>query len=382
MSADVWDFLSVNGFGTVGVAYQNNDEILYRDAFQSAEGSQGEVSLVNHTVLGLQLDAHVSDALSLTVQGIASGNNEKGRLLDLQWANFKYQATDAFDVRVGIMRVSAYMFSEILNVGYSYDWIALPDMYSAVPYDKHTGIEFSYHYALGDWMISPTFLFGQAVSEGKFLREGEEALDVRIEADQIYAMCLKGVYDSLRLHAKYGRMKFSLTNGDIGELLSQLDALGIAQISDAIDHYLVVDTPMSYVNIGARYELFNTYVLGEYIKIDTESFLPDITSWYVGAGYNFERWTPFVYYSEITNTTNYRALSTEGMSAEAAKATMIANQAFAGISSLPEIKDGKTVSVGFRYDWAENTQFKFQYEDRHRFDEHLDVFSTSVDFVF
>ncbi|HHS93458.1 MAG TPA: hypothetical protein ENK82_08920, partial [Campylobacterales bacterium] len=142
--AQEWDFLTVNGYGTIGAAYQENEEVLYRNSFFTDQGTQGDVSFANHSVLGLQLDAKATDKLSFTLQVVASANNANGKILDVEWANAKYQFTNAFDVKVGMMRTPLFMYSDILNVAYSYDVLHLPDMYGLISINKYQGIELSY----------------------------------------------------------------------------------------------------------------------------------------------------------------------------------------------------------------------------------------------
>ncbi|HHH19133.1 MAG TPA: hypothetical protein ENK86_01285 [Campylobacterales bacterium] len=374
------EFLTVNGFGTLGGAYQNNEEILYRDLYYADQGTQGEFSLANYSLLGLQLDFKQSDRLNFTLQGIVSANTESSKPFDLQWANINYQASDDFILRAGLMRLPAYMFSDVYYIAYLYDRISLPDMYSIVPFNKYKGIEVSYNRSWNDWFIGSTFLYGKANSRAKFVREGELHSSA-MSADNVYGIDVKFVYDSLSFRIGYLRDRIRVHDGEVERIFSEFNAMGIPQISQAIETYTFQDASLNYLNFGVRYDFENSYVLGEYLKANSDSFIPDMTSWYISAGYNFEEWTPYVLYSKSHQYSNYQPLTTEGVPEAMIEPIMIANYVFSHMGELPEV-DRETSSVGFRYNLNENTLLKFQYENQKRLGARLNVFSGAASFVF
>ena len=374
------DFLSINGYGTIGGAYQDNKDVLYRDSYYADKGSQGDFSFANYSILGLQLDATPTDKLTFTLQGVASTNNENGKFIDIEWANAKYQLSDTFDVRAGMMRLPTFMFSDILHVAYSYDWIKLPDMYAVVPINKYQGIELSHRLNFNDVSLSSTLLYGETKGNIKPNHNGELS-NLDIEADDIYGVTLKGIYHDFSFRAAYIKSSITLEDERVGTALSQFDSMGIPSISTAIQKYQVEETPISYLNIGARYDFSNSYLLGEYMKVNSESFLPDIASWNISTGYNFETWSPFMVYSYTKNSSNYQNISTEGVNAQMAGAITGANQAFSAMSNNFDM-DLETLSLGFRYDLDDNILLKFQYDNQKRTKEKLHIFSTAINFVF
>jgi hypothetical protein len=321
-----------------------------------------------------------TDKLTFTLQGVASSNNENGKFIDIEWANAKYQISDTVDVRAGMMRLPAFMFSDILHVAYSYDWIKLPDMYAIVTINKYQGVEFAHRLNLNDWSLSSTLLFGETRSNIK-PNNGGQLSKLDIEAENIYGATLKALYHDLSFRVAYITSRVTLDDERIGSALSQFGSMGIPSISTAIQKYEVKNTPVSYLNIGARYDFSNSYLLGEYIKVESESFLPDISSWNISTGYNFETWTPFVVYSHTKNISNYNNISTEGVNAQMAGAITGANQAFSAMSNNFDM-DLETLSLGFRYDLDDNILLKFQYDNQKRTKERLHIFSTAINFVF
>lgn len=379
--ADDWDFLSVNGYGTIGGAYQDNDKVMYRDSRYADQGSQGDFSFANYSVLGLQLDAKVTDALSFTLQGVVGPNNANGKLIDIEWANAKYQLSDSFDVRAGLMRLPIFMFSDILHVAYSYDTISLANMYSLVTINSYEGVELSHRFDMDEGSLFSTLLYGNTKSSVNSFDNNGDFLETDVTADEIYGVALKYFHNDLTLRASYIKTKVTLDHEDIDGAISQFDALGIPAISEAIQQYSMKNSPMTYFNLGARYDFENSYILGEYMGVESNSFLPDIAAYNLTAGYNFERWTPFVAYSKVSSNSNYQAISAEGMPIQSTGAIMAANQTYTQIAEGLSDLEVERASVGFRYDLYENTALKFQYDEQ-KSNEKLHIFSTAINFVF
>lgn len=380
--ADDWDFLTVNGYGTLGVAYQDNDAVLYRNSFFTDKGTKGDVSFTNHSVLGLQLDAKATDKLSFTLQAVASGNNANGKIVDVDWANAKYELTDDFDIRVGIMRIPLFIYSDILNVGYSYDVLNLPDMYRLVSINKYTGVELSHSTEFEDVSVVSTLLYGQTGSVYKAIESQDGTSESKVHAHDIYGLALKFLYDDLMLRGSYVQASIDINNPEVDVILNQFNALNIPMISNTIEKYNVQNPETNYLNFAAKYDFEKSYVMGEYITSDSKSFIIDLESWYVGGGYHFETWTPFALYSETKGTSNYTAMPSSGLAPEVAGAVMGANQAFTQMAEPGVEMNLETFSLGFRYTLSDNAVLKFQYDEQKRSDTTLNIFSSSVNFVF
>jgi len=380
--ANDWDFLSVNGYGTLGVAYQDNDQVLFRNSFFTQKGTQGDISFDNYGVLGVQLDAEATDKLSFTLQTVMSANNANGKMVDIEWANAKYQLTDTFDIKVGLMRIPIFIYSDILNVAYSYDMLRLPDMYGLVSINKYEGGEIGYSVDFDESLLVSTFLAGQTNSVYKSIDSGGMIDNSNIDAKNIYGLTLKFLYKDLMLRTSYLKATLTVKNVQVEGALNQLNGFNVPIISNTIEKYKVENQEIEYFNIAAKYDFKNSYLMGEYIKADTESFIVDLYSWYLSAGYNFETWTPFVMYSKTGASSNFTPLSTEGVPMQLTGAIMGANQAFTQMSDPGPEMNLETVSLGLRYDLADNAVLKFQYDEQKRVSETLNIFSFAMNLVF
>ena len=386
-----FDFLSVNGYGSLGVAYQDNDEILYRNSLSTRKGSQGDYSLSNYSNLGLQLDFYLTDKATFTLQGVASENNSESNQIELSWANLNYQITDEFSMKLGKMRIPAFMYSDILNVSYSYDWVKLPQMYSIIPLQNYEGIELNYNFNYNDLTINSTLLSGQSKSVAPNNKNSKNT--IHFTADVKGAM-LNLLYRDFTLRFAYADTDTTFKNRSLDQITGQFDSLNIPVISNTINQY--APKKVDYLEIGGKYDFENAYLVGEYMKVISDNFLSDNISWYVGTGYNFEKWSPFILYSRTTSSSNYKDIPIDATTpVPYIGAITMANQTFNTISNTLSNIDAETKSIGLRYNINEKIVFKFQYDNYSSSKDSflhlnysdnekikLDIFSTSINFIF
>ena len=386
-TAGDWDFLSVNGYGSLGVAYQDNKDVLYRSSFHANKGSRGDVSLANYSNLGLQLDAHPTNDLTFTIQGIMSESNSEGNLLELGWANMKYQVNDDFDIKVGRMQLPTFMDTDISTVGYTYDMIKLPTMYKLVPFSSYSGIELSHKFDFDELSILSRLIYGQAKSKtyNNYLKEAH------LELKEMKGLMIKLMYQGLTLRFAYNKNDLNIKNADTDNKIAQLYSLGIPEINEAIARYSIKEA--TYLALGAMYDFENAYIKGEYIELKTDSFISDNKSWYINMGYNFENWSPYILYSQIKSQTAFREIKTNpNMSAFEMGTIAAANQGFSNVSLASNV-NSEVSSIGVRYNLTENSVLKFQYEylkehdlinynTNEVMDVNIHIFSSAISFVF
>ena len=388
------DDISLHGYGTLGVAYQDNKNVLYRNSINSKKGTQGDLSFANYSTFGLQSDIQLNKKISVTAQGILTDNSDDP--LELGWLNVKYQLNDNNSIRIGKMRLAAFMYSDILDVSYSYDWVRLPDMYSLIPLRSYTGIEFSHNVEFDNLSVMTTAAYGEAKSNLYYSTNEGSIQSSEAKANEIYAIYFKILHDDFTFRVGYSQFLFTLYNSELDSILTKLDSFDIPTISQAINQYKIENTSVEYFEIGARYDFEKSYLVGEYLNYYNESFLSNNTSWYIGTGYNFENWSPFILYSNIDSTQNYKGIKAKkNMPVEMTTAINTADQILSNVSENGVNVELDTISLGFRYNLSENSILKLQYDRQHerkknRLNFHysndkevnLDIFSATVSFVF
>ena len=116
---------------------------------------------------------------------------------------------------------------------------------------------------------------------------------------------------------------------------------------------------MAIEAVGASYDSGHWLLISEWSHANTHSFLGDQTAWYASGGYRVHQFMPYLTYAQVSATGNSSpGLSLTGLPPAAAGFAAGLN---AGLNSVLEmIAEQKTVSVGTRWDFAKNFDFKLQ----------------------
>ena len=131
--------ISLSGFATVG--YAQTDQPYHYQRYLSNDGS-----FFRDTLLGLQLDAQLTDTISMTVQGKYAVADDKDHRFDptLTWAFLSWRPTNDLLFRGGRLRIPLYMNSENMDIGNTFDFARLPaEVYFTSPMNNVNGLSFN-----------------------------------------------------------------------------------------------------------------------------------------------------------------------------------------------------------------------------------------------
>ena len=343
--ADMENF-HINGFGTLGLTYQNNDTIIYTSSWRCDKGTQGDLSLANDTKFGLQFDWQANEKIDFTLQGSidAQGAN-------LDWANFKYRFNDTHSFKIGQMRFPTAMYSDILKISYSYNWVRLPsDLYGILPLTSYRGGEYNYQGSYKE-------------SEYHFKLYGGSAEDTMIGSQDIgdYTISLKHIYganfsvtlEHLLLRIGYTHTDISIQNEKINRYFDMAFASSTlsSEKKALLHHYDPRNKATQYLSFGMKYTYDNFYLLGEYTWMNMNNIISDNYAGYLSAGYHIDTWTPHLTFSKVTGKSNYTQ-SVQDSQIDQALQEM----------STRTLTSQETITLGLRYDWRENIALKIQYD--------------------
>ncbi len=92
---DLSDDLTLHGFGTLGMVYNDDDDVGYlRDLSQPNVGSGiGDISFTQDTMFGLQMSYQPSDDFSATLQVVSKYKYNRSYSPEVTWAFLKYNPT-------------------------------------------------------------------------------------------------------------------------------------------------------------------------------------------------------------------------------------------------------------------------------------------------
>ena len=373
--------ISIYGFGTIGLTYQNNENIIYESNWRMDRGTDGDISLQNDSKFGLQLDWQLKQNLAFTIQGSVDSAGAT-----LEWANLKYDFDDSFNIKIGQMRFPTAMYSDILKVSYSYDWVRLPeDVYGILPLTSYQGAEINYQAIYNDVEYHIKLYGGNA----KDTMVGSKDIgDYDIELKHTFGINLSVILDDLELYTGFTRTNITITNDRIN---SYFDALyRSSNLSDEqksiLYRYDPRDKNTKYISIGFKYNYDELYLLGEYVDIDMNNIISDNYAWYLSTGYHIGKFTPNITYSKVTGRSNFKEKTGDTQIdtdlQEMAKRTLTSQQ---------------HITLGVRYDIKENIALKAQYDhikessdgrgiSIHKEEPYkptdINLFSLSMDFVF
>lgn len=165
-----------NGFGTLGITHLGGeDDLDYGIQGQTNDSWRGD-QLSKFAVQG---QYGITDTLSLTAQlgtkpvqdswEVGPGN------IYLAW-----QANDNLTLRGGRIGTPIYMYSETLNVGFSYPWLRLPEeVYSLVQLTSHDGADMLYNRSTALGALSFQLSGGNAIGREQYALDDMHDMDYR-----------------------------------------------------------------------------------------------------------------------------------------------------------------------------------------------------------
>lgn len=360
-----------NGFGTVGFTHLGgeDDGRSYGIQGQTNDSWRGD----QLSKFGAQLSYGITDTLGVTVQGTAKAQQDEWKA-NLEWAYLSLQANDQLMLRAGRLRSPVYMYSESLDVGYSYPWLRLPDeVYSQVQVTNYEGIDAVYTVPLSYGSVTFQIAGGQAKNRDYY------AYDEQFDID--YGK-LFGASVSLATN-DFGTLRIGYVEADI--------KTDITDTVDATDIGLGVNQPLSLLNLNKEKGKFTSigyqYDNGTWIssnewtsRLIENDGMEAIDSFYLMGGRRFGDFLPHVTYAQLDDNGGRQSSWTLGLNYQATPTVVVKGEykrvdtknGFDGVftRSAQEVFDNE---VNGRFGGAVGTPAR-NYDG--------DIVSVGVDFVF
>lgn len=202
LAADKGDF-TVNGFGTVGVSKMGGEDKgrSYGSTSQVTDSWRGD----SISRFGVQATYGLSDSVSATLQVTAKASGDSWEV-NPEWAYLSWDATDNLMVRAGRLRNPIYMYSETLDVSFTYPWLTLPEeVYGQVQLSNYEGADIVYTRQTDLGQLSTQVYAGQA--------KDRDYLTMDMRADMDYDKIF-GLSAALQTD-KYGTFRLTYSEADI-----------------------------------------------------------------------------------------------------------------------------------------------------------------------
>lgn len=341
-----------SGFMSLGAGFVDDG-----DSYGYNGWSEEDVTFDNN-IFGIQMTGDVAEKITATLQLTARSNDDYQ--INAEWAYLSWQASDNSKVRVGRLRTPFYMYSDFIDVGYSYNWISPPREVYYLPFNNVNGIDFYTTSTLGSFDTSLQVYFGGFDDELDL--DGDGVLETANTRNQmgIAATIGKGWW-TLRTAYHHAKLTIDVTNIPVAEGFSIGDlaasATGAGFGSNA-NNLLVDEDKASFAEVGLTIDTGTFVGAAEYVVFEPkDSLLSKNVRSYVMGGVRFGEWLVHLTASQSKDEV---AHPEAGIPVVAQTAVLIGTMQAVAASQVVE-RD--VLTLGARWDLASGTALKFQIDD-------------------
>ena len=303
-----------NGFGTVGFTHLGgeDDGRSYGVQGQTNDSWRGD----QLSKFGAQLSYGITDTLGVTVQGTAKAQQDEWKA-NLEWAYLSLQANDQLMLRAGRLRSPVYMYSESLDVGYSYPWLRLPDeVYSQVQVTNYEGVDAVYTVPLSYGSVTFQLAGGQAKNRDYY------AYDEQFDID--YGK-LFGASVSLATN-DFGTLRIGYVEADIKtDITGTVDATAIGfGANEPLSLLNLNKEKGKFTSIGYQYDNGTWISSNEWTsRLIENDGMEAIDSFYLMGGRRFGDFLPHVTYAQLDDNGGRQSSWTLGLNYQAAPTVVV-----------------------------------------------------------
>lgn len=322
---------SFAGFASLGASHSsmNQGDYVLDSTVPKGAGLNSNWAFGNDSRIGAQATATFSPNVTGVVQVISEYQADNTYQPAIEWANVKYVfAPDVF-VRVGRTALPTFMNSDSRKVGYSYPWIHPPvDLYRQLSITNSDGIDAQYRFDTGSAAHFVKAVYG----ENRNYRPTSTSI-----SNDLWGIFETLEYENLTVHGGYQQRQSSSYN-----LLTGVSGVWVKN---------------SDLSLGVSYDPGNWFLIAEWIQRKSTN---KVGAHYVGAGYRFDKFTP---YATVSGNSPGTWLPAAGM-------PTAANLVLVGRAQ-------STISTGVRWDFMQNVDAKLQY-DKVRLENNSNGFLANV----
>lgn len=328
------DNLRVSGFGSV-VAGKSNIEAAYMGY------SEDEWEIDEDTLLGIQLEATITDKLKFVTQVVSKGRYDYDVVAEMAYISYR---ADSFTVRAGKFATPFFMFSDYLDVGYAYPMLRPSnELYDNIIVSSYEGME----------LLIPIELENSSIILQPYA--GVSKLDERdakgvgeTTFEDFFGATVHWYVNDLTLRASYAK--------------------GVSEYSEyKAAEWALDDKKGEFISVGAHYDNGDLLAMIEAAEIKLDGYFSDTISVSGLVGYRIHTVMPYASMSWLKTTDNDLR-----------------------VSGNPLNYKTNSYSVGARWDIFRNVALKVDFAYGVFDDEPLYyggaedafVYSTAIDFVF
>jgi len=338
--------LKVNGFITAAVttaqenlnAYSLTDKTNFRGLSKA----------------GVQLSYKLNENADATIQMVARTSNTGTDVwqVNAEWAYLGYQITDDLKLRAGRLRIPFYIYSESLDVGYSYPWVRPPlDVYRS-PITAYDGMDLLYSFNTGPLHNRLQVWTGSYADTSN----GPAGVPDNLMLKDLNGLNISSSWGDFTARA------MAFTIGVAGT--TTLDVSG-GPPGPPVYLKLAVQDNLDYSALGFQWDNGQYFVITETTDLRSRDglFFTDEKAGYITGGVRIQDWTPYATYGWYYTANEGDFVGTfNGASA-------CGGPAVAGGAADNKSCSGqeKSLSLGLRKELGENLSVKAQWDHYYDF---------------
>ncbi len=310
--------VTFGGFGSLGVSHStmSSGDYVVDGSIPKGPGLSDFLSTTNDSRMAGHMAAQMSPNVSVVIQVDSEYHTGNTYAPEVEFVNVKYVLTPDAYVRVGRIALPTFLESENRDVGYTYAWIHPPvEVYRQEPVTHSDGFDVNYSLNTGTAEHSIKAIFGRTEIE-----TNDSPMGNAMSSKNMW-----GVFDT----TEYGSATFH-----VGYLQRDTDS---GYFLAGQDGAWVKDKDLS---AGVQYDPGDWFVLSEWIQRRSTY---EINARYVSAGYRVKQFTPYLTYAQSS-----QGSFLPGLPPPSPAAVVLATRA------------QSTTSLGLRWDFRRDTDFKFQ----------------------
>lgn len=307
----------------------------------------GEDDLVlDDNLLGLQVSGKVAEKITATAQLIARSGDTSYQL-NSEWAYLTWQVADNTKLRMGRLRTPFYMYSDSLDVGYSYTWITPPREVYSIPFNNVDGVDIYNTWTLGSFDTTLQAYFGTFEDETVI---GGSAASIKTR-NQMGIVGTIGK-DWWTLRAAYHQADLTIDSAQMTALAGILDGAG-----GNGSEFLIDEDTGAFAEVGLNIDTGKFVAALEHTELTTKhSFSSKNVREYAMAGVRMGDFLVHVTASRADDEIT-EADSTSGVPVIPQTAVLLGT-----IAALEEgqVTKRNVTSIGTRWDVTAGTAFKLE----------------------
>lgn len=332
--------LEFSGFARAVVGYINDDEVDFN-------GYDDSFNFDSETLLGLRADYQINQKLNIVTQGVAYANPD--RKSKIQWLYLDYRPSNNLSFKIGRQRAPLFDFSEVIDVGFAYPWISLPQsVYIPFLFTEFDGILGTYEFSKKHFSGSFDAYYGAFNSDIDLTGN-----DVNADVKDFFGIIGTVDISQFSFRASVHHAKAQVMIDELIPFQNTLNQLGFVESANSLE----INDSAEYQQFSIKWENIDYFARAEYSSFDSDAFLiPNTEGYYVSVGYNFYPFTVHTTFSSssVKTSSNFPNEIPIGVNQQL-DILAFQYQAASTATAVPEIE---SVSVGIRYDLQSNIALK------------------------